>query len=761
MIVSKTHTNKGKEFFSRFTKFGWAALALTLVFLLVGAGTIGGFTSSGKGYRGAADSSVVFYLDYDYTQADGTAYTAELDSIYVNVGAVYAEPGSDVALNFRRATTSGPYKNNKFTSFGLGNFTVGNIWSESGSGVSGANYNWLKAFDISGSTTTWSTSYRLIRITFPCDMVVNEVVFVDTNGNVIPAYVRADEVLPVFSNTPDWATYRDLFSTDERRPDAVNLLDSQNNVRVGKTAYTNFTQDEIYTLMQISSIRMGDFTTDGVFTADTENGPLAVLFPLLGTLLFGNSPFGLRIFSVLFTAALVALAYFFGKELFGSGGFGFLLACLVAGGGLALTVGRLGLSLPVIAFFAALSFFFMYRFFSEGMDAEHPARSALNVLLSGLMFALAFAADPKCVFLLFGLVALFVVGAVRYAKAYAAEKAALRREMSDKNAAERSEEVMQQNIDECEEQTAYLRSDYVYGSKLIYLFFFVSFIVGTVLFTVLAMLPSYYTYVRLYDADPSSPSAGLFSLLFSALGSAFTSANVTQLSAANASSAFGWLIGLKGATLFSASGEGTYIALNAQPNLAVIVTAAIGFVFTTAYAVPLRRNGQTAGRLRFRIFFGHPARLLPHHGGNGLLAAAIRLHAGERGGRAAVRFLLVLLCAAHVLHGVCARRQQKERRLRHPHERHRHRSARRLRAVPRAVRAVRAHVLRYPAVAGRGIRDVRLDDLLKQRLLPHPRGRGRRHRFGRAACGGQAAPHLNEYDSARVPCAEFFDRKRG
>lgn len=92
MIVSKTHTNKGKEFFSRFTKFGWAALALTLVFLLVGTGTIGGFTSSGKGYRGAADSSVVFYLDYDYTQADGTAYTAELDSIYVNVGAVYAEP---------------------------------------------------------------------------------------------------------------------------------------------------------------------------------------------------------------------------------------------------------------------------------------------------------------------------------------------------------------------------------------------------------------------------------------------------------------------------------------------------------------------------------------------------------------------------------------------------------------------------------------------------------------------------------------------
>ena len=587
MIVSKTHTNKGKEFFSRFTKFGWAALALTLVFLLVGASTVGGASSFGKSYRGAADSSVVFYLEYPDKNAP-------LDDIYVNIGAVYAEPGSDVKLEFRRATTSGSYTNSKFTTSALGGFTVGNIWSESGNGVSGANYNWVAAFTDINDSFTMTTSYRLIRMTFPCDMVVNEVMFVDTNGSVIPAYVRVEDVQPIFANQSDWATYRDLFSTDARRPDAVNLVDGH-GAFIGKTSYSNFTQDEIYTLMQISSIRMGDFTTDGVFTADTENGPLAVLFPLLGTLLFGNSPFGLRIFSVLFTAALVALAYFFGKELFGSGGFGFLLACLVAGGGLALTVGRLGLSLPVIAFFAALSFFFMYRFFSEGMDAEHPARSALNVLLSGLMFALAFAADPKCVFLLFGLVALFVVGAVRYAKAYAAEKAALRREMSDKNASERSEEVMQQNIDECEEQTAYLRSDYVYGSKLIYLFFFVSFIVGTVLFTVLAMLPSYYTYVRLYDADPSSPSAGLFSLLFSALGSAFTSVNVTQLSAANASSAFGWLIGLKGATLFSASGEGTYIALNAQPNLAVIVTAAIGFVFTTAYAVLYAATGRRQG----------------------------------------------------------------------------------------------------------------------------------------------------------------------
>ena len=588
MIVEKSRRESAKAFFGRFTKFGWAALALVLAFFLIGACTAGGLSDPGKSYRAAADSQVVFYLDY---QTRGDSGTSPLDKIYMNAGNMFAEVGSDQTFAFRRASASGSSAPT-FSSTGLGNVTVGNVYSASGKGASGANHNWVKLFDMTENGTDFSTTYRLIRVTFPCDMYVNEIVFVDKSGEVIPAYVHENDVRGFFGDR--WSSYRELFSSETRRPEAVNLLDKQ-ELAFGRTPYTQFTQDEIYTLMQIQNIRMGSATTDGVFNADMQSGPLSVLFPYLGTLIFGASPFGLRIFPLLFTAALVALAYFFGKELFGKEGFGFLFACLFAAGGLALTVGRLGLAIPAFAFFTALSYYFMFRFFSKGIDELHPVRSALNVLLSGLMFALAFAADPKCVFAVIGLAALFVCGAVRYARSYRAEREALRGEMLERNRKEPSEEVMRENIAECEEQTAVLRADYVYGSKLIYLFFFISFVVGTALLTVLAMLPSYHTYVKLYDPNPSSPSAGLFNLLFAALGDSFTAVNATLYSAANASSSFGWLIALKGATLFSAHTDGTYIALNAQSNLAITVTALVGFVFSAAYAVLYAVTGGQKG----------------------------------------------------------------------------------------------------------------------------------------------------------------------
>lgn len=583
MIVEKSRASRLQAFFARITKFGWAALALVLAFLVVGACTIGGFSSPGKSYFAAEGSSVVFYLDYQ--THEGETGASPLDRVYLNVGAMYASVGSDQEFEFRRATASGNYTSGKFISSGMGKVSVGNVWSAGGEGISGANYNWVKVFDFTESGTSVGSSYKLIRITFPCDMLVNEVIFVDEAGQVIPAYVHENDVRS-FIDAKYWASYRDLFSGDSRRADAVNLVDSQTLV-AGRTTYTNFTQDEMYTLMQIDDILAGDRVTEGSFVADTDSGPLAVLFPLVGTLLFGKSLFGLRIFSVLFSAALVAAAYFLGKELFGKGSFGFLFACLFAAGGLALTVGRLGLSLPVTALFAVLSFLFMFRFFARGIDKAHPVRSACSVLASGILFAFAFAADPKCVFLLIGLVSLFAAGAVRFVRAHLAERRAL-------DAATLGAGEGELAASRAQERAA-LHADYVYGSKLIYLFFFISFVVATALVTVLASLPSYATYVRLYDPNPSEPSVGIFSLLASALGDAFRPDNITQYAASNASSSFGWLIALKGATLFSASGEGTYIALNAQPNLAVTVTALVGFAFMTVYAVLYLASGGQKG----------------------------------------------------------------------------------------------------------------------------------------------------------------------
>ena len=595
-VIKETKAEKMKGFFARNSKLV-RAVVLALVFFVLGACTIGGFNSPGKAYFAQADSDIVFYLQYD---TEKESDLQRLGQVYVNVGAVYESVGSDFKLEFRRASTS----STSWLSSNMGSVTLGNVYSSGGEGVSTANYNWVKLFDYTAEgSSTISTTYRIIRLTVPCDMLINEVVFVDKGGDVIPAVVTAAEVQDLISGT-NWDThYRDYFRENDQTDkfggygDPTRLVDAQDNYTTGRSAYSNFTQDEMYTLMQIDNVLLGSRVPDGTFNADTDNGPLSVLFPLVGTLIFGKSAFGLRIFSVLFAAATVALVYLFGRRLFGKEGFALLGAALFAGGGLALTVGRLGLSFAPAAFFVLASYYFMYKFFAEGIAADRPAKSACgSILTSGIFFALAFAADPKTIVAAVGVVALFVIGAVKQARAHSAAEHAVRLDMLEKNSVEKSEEVMRANVEACERKEAALRAEYSYAGRLTYLLFILGFIVATLAVVMLAALPSYYAYVNLYDPNPANASTGIFSLVGSAIRDAFTLNNATAYTAANASTAFGWLIALKGATLFSAHGDSVYIALNAQLNIGMAITALVSVLFMTVYAILYAATGGKKGQ---------------------------------------------------------------------------------------------------------------------------------------------------------------------
>ena len=599
-VFKQTKAEKAREFFARYSKFTKAAAIFVLAFFVLCACTIGGFNSPGKAYYAQAESDIVFYLDYD---SEKGSTLGQIGEVYINVGAVYAPIGSDFKLNFRRASAS----STSWLSSRMGNVTLGNVYSSSGDGTTGANYNWIKVFDYTqeGSSTI-STTYRIVRITVPCDMLINEVVFVDQGGDVIRAVTDEAEARTLLGG--NWDNYRDYFHANDKTAekyklgaygDPNRLVDAQNNYSGGSSVYSNFTQDEMYTLMQIDNILLGARMPDGTFNADTDSGPLSVLFPLLGTLIFGKSAFGLRFFSVLFTSAIVALAYIFARRLFGREGFAFLAAVLFAGGGLALTVGRLGLSFAPVAFFVLASYYFMYKFLTDGISAENPAKSACgSILASGIFFARAFAADPKTVISTVGVLAMFIVGAVKQARAHSAAARAVRQEMLDKNAAEKSEEVMRATIEACEKEEAALRAAHAYQGRLTYRLFILGFVVATLAVVMFAALPSYYSYVNLYDPNPAYASSGIFTLVGKAIRDAFVLNNTTSYMAANASTAFGWFVALKGATLFSAHGEGTYLAFNAQLNIGMAVTALIAVLFMSVYAIMYAvtggKNGQYA-----------------------------------------------------------------------------------------------------------------------------------------------------------------------
>lgn len=588
-MEKQTRLQNLKERVRRVPLFGKAAFILVLVFLIVSACTIGGFTGAGRSYYMAADSNVVFYLDYQ----DG----AKLDKVYLNVGSVYGEVGKDFSVEFRYASKSSSSEPT-FSSSMLGTVKLGNVYTSSVEGTKGTNYDWVKVFDLTEAGRSLSTSYCLIRLTVKTEMLVNEVVFVDAEGNIIPAYVTEKSVKSFFTDT-QWPYYRDLFTKNDhskeygKAGDPVRLTDAQNNYTDGNTAYTDFTQDEKYTLMQIDDILLGRMVVEGTFHAQTDFGPFAVLLPMLGTLIFGASPFGLRIFSVLCTTAMIVFVYLLGKRLFKSSGFGLMFACFAALGGLALTVGRLGLAYAMIALFAVAAYYFMFKFYEDGISKERPVKSAANVLISGIFFAFLFATDPKAVFALIGLAALFVVGWVRIHRQGKAELAAVRKAALDKNAAAGSEEDMLKNLQESEHQERLIRMENGYSSRVLWLFFIVSFIVATVLITVLSAIPSYFTYVKLYDANPAVPTIGIFGLVWAAVKDSFTLANTTAFTSANAINPFGWFLSLKGATLFSSGNESVYTAMNAQMNLALAITSLIGLIFTTIYVILYFATGKT------------------------------------------------------------------------------------------------------------------------------------------------------------------------
>ena len=605
-IKQEQRQKKPKAARNRFTKFGIAAACLVLVFLIAGACTIGGFSSPGSAYYLPAEQYIVYYLDF---REDENGDTASLASVYVNVGAVYTDIGDTFTLEFRHGNASGSYTNGKFSSAGMGKITLANIYqapaedtegeeSADTAAALGTNYGWVKAFDYTEDPVSYS-SYRLVRVSASCDMLLYGISFVDTQGKVIPAYTAEADVRGFFGSSY-WPSYRDLFRANDRSSAYGALgepaaLTDGTAPAAGDIAYSQFTQDEKYTLLQIDNIRLGSIVADGTYNASTDFGPLAALLPMLGTLVFGVCPFGLRIVPLLCTAGLLAVLYFFGKELLRRPGWGFLLAALTAFGGLALTVGRLGLAYAPIALCAVAAYWCMFRFFRRGVSAAKPAAGACSVLASGLCFALAMALDPKCIFALLGLAGLFAAGMVRQKRKDAAALAKVRAAAAEGEEAAQSASGAPQSASGAPQsdtpQSYALDTAQSYARRLAWLFAVLGFIAATVAFVALAFLPQYFTYMQLYEADPSAPSLGFFTLLFRALGDAFTVSDVTALSAANAASCFGWLIGFKGATLFTAGEGGAYIALNAQANYAMLLVALVGFVWSTVYTLQYAFGG--------------------------------------------------------------------------------------------------------------------------------------------------------------------------
>lgn len=286
-------TVRGKKPFAALSKFSLAAIILMLAFFVVGASTMGVFNSPGRAYHATKSDAAYFYLDYDTNNQSGLA------NIYVNIGAAYTEIGKDSSITMQYSTgTSSSIAWSSGTRMGARKFA--NVFTSSENVPSGVNYNWVNLYNMESNTL--STSYRLIKLTVAQETIVNEVVFFDKEGKVIPAYTQLDQKIGETTldgklkskySDEQYTKVKELFRKNAN--DAKNLTDRQHNVSKGESWRENFTEDEMYTLMQIDNLLLGDKAEEGsVYNGDTDFGSLSALVLSLGVLIFGKSTFGLR-----------------------------------------------------------------------------------------------------------------------------------------------------------------------------------------------------------------------------------------------------------------------------------------------------------------------------------------------------------------------------------------------------------------------------------------------------------------------------------
>ena len=592
---------------TKLSKFFIGFLVLACVFLLVGLGTLGSFSSVGKAYglryQSEEDSelpAIVFELsdlEEEVKDKNGNVTTVTtnlmLKHVYLNIGAIYADAGEYITLRLGRGYSASSSAFSNTVDGYIENFWYNAPPEESGEKAvettKNALYNWVEPFEIPESG--WNVgSYPAYRLILPSNantknfnILINEIVFVGeklgSNGQatgelcVIPTkiYTGDNTVVPV---TPEAGQTRDEARKAELER-ANALIDAQKIPVLAQSSFFRFSDSEILTLMNVREICSGssyETRNVGLYEGDRVYGPLGLDLIAFGTVIFGMSPFGLRFFPMLASFGVLMFGFFFVRNLFAKKGVksdlaGFVFAVLYALSTLSIGIGHFGTPLMIGVFFFVASLYFVHRFYKFGLKKDDLV-SAAPLALSGFFGACAILTNGVWVVPVAGLVVLFGLGMVRQQKA---RRYFLNKAIAEAEASPAKMELSEDGtvVDAGKEKVAKVVREYRYKNALAPAVFGVFLLLGTLLLAALAGLPASFAYMKLYD-DPSSPAYSVFGLVWKAFVGGFTGVNIVGMQS-------GWKLFYE---VFRGTGE-----MYAVTAIAVNAVAALAAVLGVAYAV--------------------------------------------------------------------------------------------------------------------------------------------------------------------------------
>ena len=523
-------------------------LIVALLFLAIGLGSLGSVQGTGKAYElrarsktDAKEPSVYFQLtNPSYVDESGKTVTDyyRVTNVYLNVAAIYNEETSTAKITLGRgASTQASAATYEAVLANVGYVPPVSDETEKEDDkkvkvIENAVGNWIEPFEFTPTSYFNVASYQYYKITASeCNMLINEIIFYgekltsasgDGTGKfgVIPAKIYSAAPL---NNTDDNAE-----DNEEAKARASVLLDAQTLPVMAQSSFFRFGKEEVYSLMTVAEMRVGDvvYVSGGdqkanVYHGDRVYNSLGSSILAFGTVIFGNSPFGLRFFPMLASFGVLVMGYLFVKALTKSEKAGLVFAVLYALCNFTFGLGHLGTPLMIGVFFFVTAFYFMYSFYNKGIT-KIGAKGILPLIFSGVFAACAICVNGVYAVASLALAGLFAAGMVRQNKA--------RRIVLDEAIAAAEAEGQPVEGEESAEPSENMKrvseivSEYKWKNAAAPAAFFTALVVGALLLSLLFLLPGYIAYVRLFD-NPVSPRMNVFALMAKLFAGGFTSLN--------------------------------------------------------------------------------------------------------------------------------------------------------------------------------------------------------------------------------------------
>ena len=530
-------------------------LVVALLFLALGLGSLGSVQGTGKAYElryrrstDAKEPSVFFKLtNPSYVDKDGKTVTEfyRLTNVYLNVAAIYNDESSTADISLGRGASTG-------ASAATYPATLANVKyvpqaPEEGKDdkkvvIENAVGNWIEPFDLSVTTQLAYfnvASYSYYKITAnTCNVLINEIVFYGEKLTAAAGEGTGEfGVIPaeIYSASPMNEGSGEAETNEQAKVRAGALLDAQTAPVMAQSSFFRFGKEEIYSMMTVAEMRVGDVVyragdTDkpNIYHGDTVYNSLGTSILAFGTVIFGNSPFGLRFFPMLASFGVLVMGYLFVKELCKSEKAGLVFAVLYALSNFTFGLGHLGTPLMIGVFFFVTAFYFMYSFYNKGIR-KIGVKGVLPLILSGVFGAAAICVNGVYAVASLALVGLFAAGMVRQNKArrIVLDEAIALAEAENANAAEGT--VAEGAGEPAEPSEGMKRvgavvSEYRWKNTAAPAAFFTAIVTGALLLSLLFLLPGYGAYVKLFD-NPISPRLNVFQIMAKLFAGGFTAAN--------------------------------------------------------------------------------------------------------------------------------------------------------------------------------------------------------------------------------------------